>query len=283
MTAQTLFSDHTHLVTLEDALLTGRGVERPFHCHEHDNTRSPTASVNVAIGVWVCYSCGAAGKVSGVTVKPSEFKQLVEAMTAGPAATHHMHEGWLDVFDAFGPSPYWVHRVGADTAEKFRCGTHPFTGLPTYPIRNRVGQPLGVVQRTGTEERKYVYPPGVSVSQHLFGYQYASRASTVVLVEGAADVMALYSAYDNQPPFTPLGVYGAGLHRPQIELVTALAPRQVVCAFDRDQAGHQASQRSAAILTDAHQPVTIHKWATDVKDFGEATTTQIRKELDYAS
>lgn len=272
-----------NLITLEEAVISGRGVERPFHCHEHDNTRSPTGSVNVALGVWVCYSCGAAGKVNGVTVKPSEFRQLVEAMTAGPTAPTHMNEHWLDVFDSYGPSPYWMERVGLKTAEKFRTGTHPFTGLPTYPIRNRVAQPLGVVQRTGTEERKYVYPPGVSVSQHLFGYQYAYRRSTVVLVEGAADVMAIDQAYDSQPPFTPLGVYGAGLHRPQTELIAALAPQRVVCAFDRDAAGQQAAQRSTAILDDAGLgPAIVHHWTADVKDFGEATPQQIRKELAYA-
>lgn len=268
-------------VTLEDALLTGRGVERPFHCHEHDNTRSPTASVNVAIGVWVCYSCGAAGKVNGVTVKPAQFTQLVKAMTDGPTDIHHMHEAWLDVFDAYGPSPYWTERVGAATAELFRCGTHPFTGLPTYPIRNRVGQPLGVVQRTGSEERKYVYPPGVAVSRQLFGYEHAHRGRPVVLVEGAGDVMAIYSAYDNTPPFTPLGVYGAGLHKPQTELVTALAPRRVVCAFDRDPAGQQAGHRSVDILTNASIPATTHTWTAEVKDFGDATPQQVRKELDH--
>lgn len=41
------------IITLEEALASGRGIERPFTCFEAEHSH-PTASVNIAKGVWYC-------------------------------------------------------------------------------------------------------------------------------------------------------------------------------------------------------------------------------------
>lgn len=227
--------------TLADAIASGRGTERSFNCPVHDDSRA-SASVNVAKGVWTCYACGAKGKVDGMDAP--DASAILASMRAEKPAREYP-EAWLDLFDAAGPSPYWASRFGHDIAAKFRCGTHPLNGAPTYPIRNDSGRVVGVVVRSEGVP-KYLYPPGVSTSRTLFGQ--LRPAPVVVLVEGAADAMALEAHGASGMGWTVLGCYGAGLHAPQVDLVAMLAPRLVVLAFDDDDAGRSAALRSEALL-----------------------------------
>lgn len=259
---------------LDEALATGRGVERSFCCDMHDDNNA-SASVNVIKGVWVCYACGARGRVSGSM--SSDAVKLALASLKGDEKPRVLPEGWLDFFDISEPSPYWVSRVGWPVASRFRCGTHPYSGNPTYPLRTPAGAVLGVVERVGGRV-KYLYPPGVSVSHLLFGVHEAERAGirprTVVVVEGAADVMALWSTRGMGNETVAVGCYGSGLHAPQIELIRRMAPTRVVLAFDNDDAGRRAASRRYELPC----PVVKADWAP-YKDAGEATPATRRKVM----
>lgn len=246
--------------TLADALAKGRGVERPFRCEVHDDSNA-SASVNVMTGLWCCYACGAAGKLDGDYTVPDPDTLL--RMLKGETPPRVFAEAWLDAFDMHHASKYWSMRFGEDTATYFRCGTHPLTGNPTYPIRDAQGRVLGVVTRQDRNP-KYLYPLGVPTSQTFFGDLRPNPV--VVLVEGAADVMALHQSGipDN---WTVLGCFGAGVHAPQARLITDLAPNLIVAAFDNDAAGQDASERARHQLGGI-APVVIHSWET-VNDPGD--------------
>lgn len=249
--------------TLAEAITDGRGVERPCLCPVHDDTNA-SASVNVLKGLWVCYTCGAAGTVDGFDTVPDAEALLRLMRGAEPMRT--LPEAWLDLFDAYEPSRYWSARFGEAIATRYRCGTHPQTGLPTYPIRDAAGRVLGVVVRNEHDKPKYRYPFGVSTSRTFFGD--LTPNPVVVLVEGAADVMAL--AQSGIPAnWTVLGCYGAGIHAPQASLLRDLAPIVTVLAFDDDDAGRAAMQRTEASLNDV-TPCVSYPWgsigATDPGD-----------------
>ena len=262
--------------SLEEVLRDGRGVERSFRCHMHDDTTA-SASVNTTKGVWYCYACHASGVVDGVDLVP-EAEDLIKILK-GDVPAEPYAESWLDLFDAFETSPYWSERFTPEVAAEYRCGTHPLTGQPTYPIRNVAGNPVGVVVR-GDGKPKYKYPYGVSTSRTFFGHIRPNPV--VVLVEGAADVMAI--ATGGIPKnWTVLGCYGAGVHAPQVQIIGDLAPYVVILAFDDDDAGRLAMQRSEASL--AHvAPCVSHPWgsmgANDPGDLpvGQAITG-LRKSL----
>ena len=254
--------------TLEEVLRDGRGVERPFRCHVHED-KNASASVNTLKGVWVCYACGAAGVVDGIDLVP-DAEQLIQILK-GDQPERIYPEAWLDVFDAYGPSPYWTDRFGESVASEYRCGTHPVTGQPTYPVRNVAGDPIGVVVRQDVQP-KYKYPYGISTSRTFFGH--ITPNPVVVLVEGAADVMALAHASipDN---WTVLGCFGAGVHAPQARIIGDLAPFVIITAFDDDDAGRSAMQRAEASLSHI-APCASYPWGSiGGKDPGETTSNPI--------
>lgn len=241
--------------SLADALELGQGTERPFRCPVHDDTNA-SASVNVVKGLWCCYACGASGRVDGYKKAP-DYQAIVAAMSGVNRPEPIAHD-WLDIFDANGPSPYWAKRYTPAVAARFRCGTHPVTGNPTYPVCGPNGEVWGVVQRTESQP-KYLYPPNVAISTTLFNYPpISARVDVVVLCEGAADVMALHKAPRR---WAVLGCYGAGLHARQAELVLALSPSRVVLAFDSDEAGRRACDAAAASLQGSADVVSVD-WFT---------------------
>jgi hypothetical protein len=259
------------MITLEQALATGRGMERAFTCFAHENT-SITASVNVMKGVWFCYSCHAHGKTDEHI--PSVDEAL--AIFTGSNEPRYYPETWLDIYDADHSSPYWVSRVGIDVAANNRCGTDILTGSPTYPIRDAAGRVLGVVTRHDNASPKYKYPAGVSTSRTLWGE--IKPCEVLVLVEGAGDVMALQQG-GLPENMNAVGCFGAGLHFPQIELVAEMNPKIVIAAFDDDEAGRAAQARTMDMLDDL-VPVLSHLWLTvGGKDAGEVPIQARTKAL----
>lgn len=259
-----------HLPNLADAVLTGSGVERPFLCDVHPDSKA-SASVNVDKGVWVCYACGASGKVGTGSVS-DKMRSLMAAMESRTPPRVY-DPAWLDVFDAYGPSPYWAKRVGEVTAAKYRCGTHPWSNEPTYPVLSPSGEVWGVVRRTeGTP--KYMYPSNVPIGSTLFGY-VVGLYDTVVVAEGAGDVMAFSRA---GPPERTLvvGTYGAGIKAPQAELIRKLKPSKVIMAYDNDDAGRTAARRPYDL---GAAQIVVAEWPHGVKDPGEAPRDVLRKVM----
>jgi DNA primase len=253
--------------TLDEALAEGRGVERAFSCHMHDDTR-PSASVNVSLGVWYCYTCHARGTVAGYVPDPAVTLSL---LTEEVQPVRHT-EAWLDLFDAHHPSPYWSERIGAQAADWFRCGTHPLTGQPTYPVRDLQGRVLGVVVRNEDGRPKYRYPAGLAVSGTFYSSgNRLERLPVAVLVEGAPDVMALYA--EGLPDgWQVLGCFGAGLHAPQVAALESIQPRLIVAAFDADTAGRDATER-ARCQTDGIGSFVTVDWSLAPPETPEKTPT----------
>lgn len=222
---------------IEDALALGRGTERSFICHVHED-HNASASVNALSGAWICYACGAKGKVdvdnvevpAGVVL--SELTRLDETINSEPIT---YSEGWLNLFDATGPGEYWLSRFGEQTCRHFRLGYDPSTNAATYPLRSIAGAVTGVVRRSLLPDGpKYLYPRGTDVSKLLFNY-HGCNGDVVILVEGATDAIAAYEA-----GYESMAIYGSHLSRAHIRLLNAYSPKRIIAAFDQDKAGEQA-------------------------------------------
>jgi hypothetical protein len=222
-------------LTLAEALRFGRGVERPFLCPEHGDSR-PSASVNVVKGKWYCYTCHAHGGLTGEArlTEPDyhTMKVWLDKMIAG---NQIYPEAWLDRYDAGQVHPYWTQRVGTAAAHQFRLGSDPDGDAVTYPLRDPAGQVLGVVRRSlGGHGPKYRYPTGVDVGRLLFQYTPAHREA-VVLTEGALDAIALWNV-----GVTAMAIYGSRLSEHQVHLIDKIDPTYVYTCYDLDKAGWSA-------------------------------------------
>ena len=228
------------IITLEDALATGRGTERPFTCPVGEHSH-PTASVNVVKGVWYCYSCGGKGAVDSQRA-PSVDE--LEAMMEPERAVRAYPQSWMTTFGIGG---YWADRFPLWLCWHQGFGEDPWTGEGTYPVHTAAGTLAGVSRRALTEGPwpKYKYPRTWSASRALFGSRGAYRHSgdVIALVEGAADAAAGWEV--GCPTFA---TFGSGVHAPQVELIARMTPRLILLGQDNDDAGNKAAEQAAEQL-----------------------------------
>jgi DNA primase len=261
-------------LTLPEALRFGRGVERPFLCPEHGDSR-PSASVNVIKKVWICYTCGAHGHLDGEAMLAEPDYEVMRLWLDRRLEQGTIYpEAWLNQYDAGPVHPYWVDRVGTAAAAAFRLGHDPQSGAVTYPLRDPSGGVLGVVRRSlQGGGPKYQYPTGIDVGRLLFHYTPASR-STVVLVEGALDAIALWNV-----GVDAMAIYGSRLSEAQVRLIDRIDPEYIYTCYDRDDAGWEAHRMTERAFR--HRLVdrlTWPKaWGKDIDEIGE---TRRRKVVD---
>ena len=264
--------------SIAEALTQGHGRERQFLCHVHGDT-NPSASVNALTGAWICYACGAAGRVDldGVDLDPyavrrriTEIAERVEAMTV------RYPEGWLNFFDATGPGEYWLSRFSEEICREHRLGQTPDGAWATIPLRGSTGEVSGVIMRSLTGARpKYKYPYQAKLSQRLYNYHRVT-SDVIILVEGATDVVAA----DEVLPGHTMALYGDRLSNAQAKLLFRYAPRVVLVATDQDDGGETA-MRSVQSKMDSFCTVRRLVWE-DYKDLASIPVEERSEMLSWA-
>jgi hypothetical protein len=228
--------------------------------------------VNLRKGLWFCHACGASGKVDGKTAP--KIEDLLAWMEP-EKATRTYAASWLEWFTA-SPNEYWCGRFEPYIVKMLGFGDDPLTGDNTFPVYTASGRLAGVGRRLPGAERRYLYPPRWSAAKSLHGYAEVLRlgrpTDIVCLVEGAADQAAVM-----ETGCTSFGVYGAGIHLPQVELVNRVNPKLIIAGFDSDAAGDAAAQR-AELMCEGNEFVRV-KWSDGgAKDPAELPV-DIRREL----
>lgn len=257
--------------TLAEALTYGHGTERPFLCPVHGDSR-PSASVNMIKRVWVCYTCGAHGGLTGEhALMEPDYEQMREWFNDRMEEGRVYPEGWLTQYDAGDVHEYWLDRVGERAARHFRLGADRESGAVVYPLRDPSGGVLGVVRRPlRGEGPKYLYPKGVDVGSLLFNYTTDARR-VVVLCEGALDAIALWNV-----GVQAMAIYGCRLSVEQVRLVDRLDPLYVYTAYDNDEAGEQAHRETERSFS--HRFVARLRWPRSWgKDVGELSEERLKK------
>lgn len=264
------------VITLAQALSTGHGRERKFTCPVHQDA-NPSASVNVAKGVWFCYRCHAHGTVSGAVFDDVAAETVVDSVRDTLADAGRVYpESWLDQYDAGGSSPYWLDRFEPQTVSWFRLGYDAVKDAATYPLRSPAGEVLGVVRRDLTGRRaKYRYPVGVRTTELLFNFAPLA-APRIVLVEGATDAMAAWEV-----GAVAFATFSNLLSRAQLRLLERVDPAQVVIAYDADEAG-EAGAEAAARLLGGRAQVFRARFPHRRKDLAECSPSERREALQQA-
>jgi hypothetical protein len=229
--------------------------------------------VNVIKKVWICYTCGAHGGLTGehALLEP-DYEQMKQWFTERMEEGHVYPEAWLARYTAGGVHPYWAERVGESAARHFKLGYDVESDAGTYPLRDSgSGAVLGVVRRSlSGDGPKYLYPRGVDVGRQLFNYTPDSRA-VVVLCEGALDAIALWNV-----GVDAFAIYGARLGPEQVRLVDRVDPQYIFTAYDNDDAGGRAHFDTERAF--GHRFVSRLRWPRSWgKDVGELSEDRLRK------
>lgn len=263
------------MTSLDEALTQpGAGLERAFHCPVHGDNH-PSASVNIISGLWVCYTCGAKGKVGDhYTVDPEALLKHLKGQKQ-KFETHYFPESWLELFDAGEPHEYWLSRFSYEACKHFRLGYDAEEDAATYPLKDSMGLLLGVVRRPLGEDwdgPKYIYPRFLDVTRYMFNYTQDAR-SKVLLVEGAADAIACWEA-----GYEAFAIYGSRMSEHQARLLRRINAQQIYTAFDLDEAGRKAHSGVQSLIQDV--PVEAIVWSAEIgKDIAEVPLEDRRKLL----
>lgn len=263
-------------LTLSEAVQYGRGIERPFLCPEHGDSR-PSASLNIIKGVWYCYTCHAHGTVGGeALLAEPDHDSLQHWLEEMLAETMIYPESWLARWDSGPVHPYWLERVGEEAARSFRLGYDPESNSVTYPLRDPRRRVLGVVRRSlGEVGPKYRYPVGIDVGRLLFNYT-PDHVDAVVLVEGALDAIALWRS-----GVRAFAIYGSRLSADQVTLINKIDPMQVITCYDMDDAGWEAHCMTERAFK--HRLVSRlswpRAWGKDIDEIGETRREKVVHDL----
>ena len=281
------------------------GDEYLVHCPdpEHED-RNPSAAINVRKGLWVCYSCGAGGRVidllDGIQVEDESTDDLVQSLIEDverlSQPSQDLPERWLDQFLG-APHPYWLRRgFTEDTIEEFQLGYDP-TFQPrwdappvetvTMPLRVPSGALRGVTRRRlDNATPRYHYPAHADVSAFLYAYERVAEGRPhVAITEGAVDAMLLW-----QEGIPALAAYSDRLSHAQEALLRRLDPVTITIAFDQDPPGRRAAQR--ILQGDRRKPpadlgaamVRVAEWPpSEGKDIGDLEPHRRREVIEGAA
>lgn len=223
------------------------GEEALCVCPFHDE-RNASFQFNLASGLYICFSCGAAGSIRslerrfGVSHRSMGvgldviYRQLRELEHPKPELPF-LDEQALNQFRL--PTRYWEkkRKLTSETQKMFDLGYDIANDAVTMPVRTPNGDLLGVTRRylAADARPRYKYPKGFHKREHLYGSWLVAEddsVSSVCLTEGAIDAMWLW-----QCGYPAMAIYGSSISEVQIMLLRRLGIRKITLFFDNDKAG----------------------------------------------
>jgi hypothetical protein len=257
--------------------------------------RSPSWSMNLHSGLWICYSCGAKGNLSQLVLQltdDSDEAMLVneyiissglERLKAGTSKpVENLPSVDLSSFRKFVSVPEQLleyRRIDPEVAQRFGIRWDPQPRHWIIPIVSPSGDLWGW-QAKGKNYFRNV-PTGVPKSRTLFGIE-RFKAQVAVLVESPLDVVRLASLRPGTLTHG-LGTFGAHVSTCQLNLLSRWADT-IVIALDNDEAGICAAERVARDCPRPRGGINFLRYEhTNAKDIGDMTNDELEEALTGAS
>lgn len=273
------------------------GDEFRARCPMHHD-RSPSFSLNIETGLWVCFSkCGKGNFVHLVErVNNCTFGEAHEWLrTNGMAVSTERQFNRLEtIFNPFvepvqRPGLLWKHRFESldsnyiptwfldrgftwDTINHWAIKYDPALGSVVIPVYWQ-DQLVGTIDRhTNPNKPKYENSPELPKEQILFG-EINPNAPYIILTEGALDPIWTW-----QNGLNCIGLLGLYLSNKQIELLKALRIGEIVLGMDNDEEGRKATNNLVTQLTGAGwmlPQLTIMQYPEGKKDPNDCTEAEL--------
>lgn len=144
----------------------------------------------------------------------------------------------LSYFDPYINDMFYEDGVGYDTQVEFEIGYDEFTNRITIPIRDDLGNLVGIKARyfyrqVPEDEQKFIYIEKCARSQILYGLyktiNFIKKAQRVFVVEAEKGVQQLY----DKGYFEAVATGGSKISKSQIDKLTRLCV-PIIFVFDKD-------------------------------------------------
>lgn len=199
------------------------GLEWQALCPFHEDS-SPSFSVNIRKGLYICYACGAKGNMKQLAKHFNDKEPANQSVSLQEISeniqqlSEQLHQKTREMFEVPYPSRYtdnemvaryWVaHRgITKKAVEEYRLGYDELEEDAIIPLADINGRIQGLVRRTNSQTKidldypKYKYPKGLKISEILFGADVAVKrfsdsfyqpfTSVLVICEGTVDATAV--------------------------------------------------------------------------------------------
>ena len=281
------------ITTVGDTEVGGRCPVHHLTVGKED--RSPSWSMNLYSGLWICYSCGAKGNLPQLVLQLTDSSDeavlvneyilssglaRLKAGTPDPAEAQPSVD--LSTYRKFVSVPEQLleyRRIDPVVAQRFGIRWDPQPRHWIIPIISSTGDLWGW-QAKGKGYFRNV-PTGVPKSRTLFGIE-RFKAQVAVLVESPLDVVRLASL---RPGLLTHGLasFGAHVSTYQLNLMSRWADT-IVIALDNDEAGICAAERVARDCPRPRGGINYLRYEhTNAKDIGEMTDDEIEEAITKAS
>jgi hypothetical protein len=247
-----------------------RGSELDLLCpNPKHNDSNPSCSINSDTGYWHCLSCGVGGDLADLgalvlkrpladvtqVLRPSTpeamlaaFQRRVARLSEKHKSPHRGRRLALKEYDPPG-SPIseledrdftqetlerWGVRYIESEVMNGNKGEYTITNSLAIPVRNHDGRLLAWCYRSTDKsapwQPRYLYTPGVEISELWFGLQHHSNVDHIAIVEGALDAM-----WEDQCGYPALGLLGSNMGENKIRWLRRY--KSVTLVPDLDTAG----------------------------------------------
>jgi DNA primase len=200
--------------------IRGRGGEYTILCPWHGE-RTPSLSVNVNKGVFLCHGCGEKGRswklaarLEGVSIREAaaryggegvvlnNFEEKSEAVRLPEPFVSLPSDGYFGrramaylVGRGITREQMLRHRIGF-------CARGEYARRIIIPVVTQ-GKLRTFIARDfeGRAKKRVLYPPGSEGVMAIFGYDFYRSAKIIIITEGWADALAVERVIENEPIF----------------------------------------------------------------------------------
>jgi len=224
------------------------GDDYVVSCFFHNETK-PSLSIDIEKGFFHCFSCGRKGSMfdlirakTGSVEKArllvvndfydnKSLKSIVQKRIYGsekverPAYLDYPLE-WRYIYKQY------AEKWGVELLRKYEIGFHKSSKALVYPIKQTQKDIVAFHFRCVYEKIFWFYPKGY-VKNELFGEQFCTDSSSLVVVEGVNDLLNVVKG-----GFSCVALLGSKVSDGQLKRLSKF--KKLILMFDKDKAGNTA-------------------------------------------
>lgn len=290
-------------------LSTEVGDQIAFYCPFHNNTHTPSCSINEGSGAWICFnpSCGESGSLNDLVKRVmhiNDFQSLRLIMSHGKMTEDSFEDelnSLLEDKPEFVEFPqevldnlhrdlllskeaqeYFAYRgINTESIKHFALGYSPKQNMVTVPVHSPDGIPVGIVGRS-ISDKKFKNSTNLPKSKTLFNVHKAKRiGSNVIIVESSFDAIRVHQAgFPNV-----VATLGGHMSPENLNLLNRYF-NKIIIMTDSDDAGRSLGSSIVSRLRNKDTLWASHEYGKiyphDAKDAGDMTDEEIKLCINNA-